>query len=113
LPAAWCRWDAVGVEFSSDLAEAAAGGVRGLQPFDHLLGKPARTAAAGRCSARLAGPSALPKKREALPDVLDRRRLARLLAATRRDDVWQRNHEGQRERDRLLLALFARGAPQE
>jgi site-specific recombinase XerD len=48
-----------------------------------------------------------PKKREALPDVLDRRELARLLAATERDDVWKRNHDGKRERDRLLLALFA------
>ncbi|HEX5175261.1 MAG TPA: tyrosine-type recombinase/integrase [Gaiellaceae bacterium] len=48
-----------------------------------------------------------PKKREALPDVLDRRELARLLEATRRDDVWKRKHDGKRERDRLLLALFA------
>ncbi len=31
-----------------------------------------------------------PKKREALPDVLDRRELARLLEATKRDDVWKR-----------------------
>ena len=48
-----------------------------------------------------------PKKREALPDVLDRRELARLLDATERDDVWKRKHDGKRERDRLLLALFA------
>ncbi|MGZ4394925.1 MAG: tyrosine-type recombinase/integrase, partial [Gaiellaceae bacterium] len=48
-----------------------------------------------------------PKKREVLPDVLDRREMARLLAATERDDVWQRNFPGKRERDRLLLALFA------
>jgi integrase/recombinase XerC len=48
-----------------------------------------------------------PKKREALPDVLDRRELARLLAASGRDGVWKRNHDGKRERDRLLLALFA------
>ena len=48
-----------------------------------------------------------PKKREALPDVLDRRELARLLAATERDDVWDRHFAGKRERDRLLLALFA------
>jgi site-specific recombinase XerD len=48
-----------------------------------------------------------PKKREALPDVLDRRELARLLAATGRDDIWRRKHDGKRERDRLLLALFA------
>lgn len=48
-----------------------------------------------------------PKKREALPDVLDRRELARLLDATERSDVWKRKHDGKRERDRLLLALFA------
>lgn len=48
-----------------------------------------------------------PKKREALPDVLDRRELARLLDAAERDDVWARTHEGKQERDRLLLALFA------
>jgi site-specific recombinase XerD len=48
-----------------------------------------------------------PQKREALPDVLDRRELARLLGATERHDVWARTHDGKRERDRLLLALFA------
>src|SRR5438270_4371485 len=48
-----------------------------------------------------------PKKREPLPDVLDRRELGRLLAATERDDVWKRNFPGKRERDRLMLALFA------
>lgn len=48
-----------------------------------------------------------PRKREALPDVLDRRELARLLGATERDDVWERKHDGKCERDRLLLALFA------
>jgi integrase/recombinase XerC len=48
-----------------------------------------------------------PKKREALPDVLDRRELARLLDAAGRGDVWKRKHDGKRERDRLLLALFA------
>jgi len=48
-----------------------------------------------------------PKKREALPDVLDRRELARLLDAAERDDVWQKRHAGKRERDRLMLALFA------
>jgi site-specific recombinase XerD len=47
-----------------------------------------------------------PKKREALPDVLDKRELVRLLDATERDDVWKRKHDGKRERDRLL-ALFA------
>ena len=36
-----------------------------------------------------------PKKREALPDVLDRRELARLLDATERDDVWKRQHARQ------------------
>ena len=35
------------------------------------------------------------------------RELARLLAATERDDVWERHFPGKRERDRLLLALFA------
>jgi site-specific recombinase XerD len=48
-----------------------------------------------------------PKKREALPDVLDKRELVRLLEVTGRDDVWKRNHDGKRERDRLLLAVFA------
>jgi site-specific recombinase XerD len=48
-----------------------------------------------------------PKKRDALPDVLDRRELARLLRAVERNDVWQRHFHGKRERDRLLLALFA------
>ncbi|HET8892535.1 MAG TPA: tyrosine-type recombinase/integrase, partial [Gaiellaceae bacterium] len=48
-----------------------------------------------------------PKKREALPDVLDRRELSRLLHAVERDDVWERHFAGKRERDRLLLALFA------
>lgn len=48
-----------------------------------------------------------PKKRETLPDVLDRRELARLIDATVRSDVWKRKHDGKRERDRLLLALFA------
>jgi site-specific recombinase XerD len=48
-----------------------------------------------------------PKKREALPDVLDRRELARLLQTPEREDVWQKQHAGKRERDRLLLALLA------
>ena len=48
-----------------------------------------------------------PKKQEALPDVLDRRELASLLGVTERNDVWRRKHDGKRERDRLLLALFA------
>jgi integrase len=49
-----------------------------------------------------------PRKREALPDVLDRRELARLLDATERDDIWKRKHDGKRERDRLLGALRVR-----
>src|SRR4051794_10550814 len=48
-----------------------------------------------------------PKKREALPDVLDKRELVRLLRSVDREDVWQRVHPGKRERDRVLLALFA------
>ena len=48
-----------------------------------------------------------PKKRDALPDLLNRRELERLLAAAERDDVWERRFRGKRERDRLLLALFA------
>jgi site-specific recombinase XerD len=50
-----------------------------------------------------------PKKREALPDVLDRTELSRLLDMPGRDGVWRRVHAGKRERDRLLLALFAYG----
>jgi site-specific recombinase XerD len=48
-----------------------------------------------------------PKKREALPDILDRRELARLLSSTERSDVWTRHFPGRQERDRLMLALFA------
>jgi integrase/recombinase XerC len=48
-----------------------------------------------------------PKKREALPDVPDRRELKRLLGAPARQGAWRRQHRGKRERDRLLLALFA------
>jgi site-specific recombinase XerD len=54
-----------------------------------------------------AGRLRTPKKRETLPDVLDRRELERLLCAVDREDVWERQHAGKRERDRLLLALFA------
>jgi site-specific recombinase XerD len=50
-----------------------------------------------------------PKKREALPDVLDRSELARLLDVPGREGVWTRLHTGKVERDRLLLALFAYG----
>ncbi|MEA2276408.1 MAG: integrase/recombinase XerD [Solirubrobacteraceae bacterium] len=48
-----------------------------------------------------------PKKREALPDVLDRGELARLLDAPAKAGVWRRQHAGKLERDRLALALFA------
>jgi site-specific recombinase XerD len=50
-----------------------------------------------------------PKKREALPDVLDRKELSRLLDVPGREGVWTRRHAGKFERDRLLLALFAYG----
>jgi len=50
-----------------------------------------------------------PKRREALPDVLDRKELSRLLDMPGREGVWTRVHAGKRERDRLLLALFAYG----
>ena len=50
-----------------------------------------------------------PKKREALPGVLDRRELRRLLQAPGEAGIWQRGHPGKAERDRLLLALFAYG----
>ena len=39
-----------------------------------------------------------PKKREALPDVLDRSELRRLLAVTEREDVGKRRLPGRRER---------------
>jgi site-specific recombinase XerD len=48
-----------------------------------------------------------PKKPEVLPDVLTRAELRRLPAAPGRADVWERDFAGKRERDRLLLALFA------
>jgi Phage integrase, N-terminal SAM-like domain len=78
----------------------------------------ARTVAALKCFFRFlcegeaidrdpAGMLRTPKKRDALPDVLDRRELVRLLAAVERDDVWERHHPGRRERDRLLIALLA------
>lgn len=50
-----------------------------------------------------------PKKREALPDVLDRAELTRLLDVPGKAGVWTRLHAGKVERDRLLLALFAYG----
>lgn len=78
----------------------------------------ARTVAALKCFFRFCveseylerDPAAVlrtPKKREALPDVLDRHELGRLLSVPDREGVWQREHRGKRERDRLLLALFA------
>jgi site-specific recombinase XerD len=78
----------------------------------------ARTVAALRCFFRFCVESEYlerdpahvlrtPKKREALTDVLDRGELSRLLGVPGRAGVWQRVHEGKRERDRLLLALFA------
>ena len=78
----------------------------------------ARTVAALKCFFRFCvenehlerDPAAVlrtPKKREALPDVLDRHELGRLLSVPDREGVWQREHPGKRERDRLLLALFA------
>ncbi len=50
-----------------------------------------------------------PKKRQALPDVLDRKELSRLLDMPGREGVWTRLHAGKVQRDRLLLALFAYG----
>ncbi len=41
--------------------------------------------------------------------MLDRAELTRLLDAPGRDGVWTRVHAGKRERDSLLLALFAYG----
>src|ERR1700739_1424863 len=50
-----------------------------------------------------------PKKREALPDVLDGAELSWLLEVPGCDGAWKRLHAGKRERDRLLLALLAYG----
>jgi len=80
----------------------------------------ARTVAALRCFFRFCVESEhlerdpahvlrTPKKRESLPDVLDRAELSRLLDAPGRPDIWTRVHPGKVERDRLLLALFAYG----
>jgi site-specific recombinase XerD len=80
----------------------------------------ARTVAALRCFFRFCVESdylerdpahvlRTPKKREALPDVLDRAELSRLLDVPGQEGVWTRVHVGKRERDRLLLALFAYG----
>lgn len=78
----------------------------------------ARTIAALRCFFRFCveneyldkDPAAVlrtPKKREALPDVLDVTELRRLLATPGSTQVWQRRFAGRDQRDRLLLALFA------
>jgi site-specific recombinase XerD len=80
----------------------------------------ARTVAALRCFFRFCVESnyaehdpahvlRTPKKREVLPDVLDRTELGRLLDAPAHPGVWSRLHAGKVERDRLLLALFAYG----
>jgi site-specific recombinase XerD len=80
----------------------------------------ARTVAALRCFFRFCVESEhlerdpahvlrTPKKREALPDVLNRSELSRLLDAPGRVGIWTRIHSGKPERDRLLLALFAYG----
>ncbi len=80
----------------------------------------ARTVAALRCFFRFCVESdylerdpalvlRTPKKREALPDVLDRAELSRLLDAPGQEGIWTRMHAGKPERDRLLLALFAYG----
>jgi site-specific recombinase XerD len=82
------------------------------------VGSQARTVAALKCFFRFlveneyldrdpAHVLRTPKKREVLPDVLDRRELTRLLEVVERDDVWERHFAGKRERDRLLLALLA------
>ena len=59
MAAALCGWDTLGVELASDLAEAAAGGVRGLDSFDHPFGNPPRTASARRCRMRIGRSPAL------------------------------------------------------
>jgi site-specific recombinase XerD len=50
-----------------------------------------------------------PKRPEALPDVLYRTELSRLLDVPGKEGVWKRMHAGKVERDRRLLALFAYG----
>ena len=107
----FCGWDAVRV---ADLRRfLAADAERRPAPSSQ-----SRTVAALRCFFRFLveseyvehNPAAVlrtPKKREALPDVLDRRELVRLLEAPAREGAWARSFPGQVERDRLLLALFA------
>jgi integrase/recombinase XerD len=109
------------------IAALAEARTRDLRAFlaDEATRRPApssqaRTVAALRCFFRFcvqgdyierdpAHVLSTPKKREALPDVLDRRELSRLLDVPARRGVWQRLHAGKVERDRLLLALFAYG----
>jgi len=78
----------------------------------------ARTTAALKCFFRFlveeerllrdtALPLRTPKKHEVLPDVLTVGELERLLAATGRDEIWERHFHAKPERDRLLLALMA------
>ena len=106
----------------SSLAEVRAPQLRRFLA-DEIIHRPApasqaRTVAALKCFFRFCvenehlerDPAAVlrtPKKREALPDVLDRHELGRLLAVPDLEGVWKREHPGKRERDRLLLALFA------
>ncbi|MFZ2049440.1 MAG: tyrosine-type recombinase/integrase [Solirubrobacteraceae bacterium] len=80
----------------------------------------ARTTAALRCFFRFCveneyierDPASVlrsPKQREALLDIIDRAELSRLLSMPSHAGVWNRLHAGKRERDQLLLALFAYG----
>jgi integrase/recombinase XerC len=50
-----------------------------------------------------------PTRREALPEIIDHSELSSLLSMPAREGVWDRVHAGKRERDQLLLALFAYG----
>jgi site-specific recombinase XerD len=117
------------IEFARERGLAALGEIR-TNDLRHFLAaeaehrpapsSQARTVAALRCFFRFCVESEYleldpahvlrtPKKREALPDVLDRRELARLLDAPCWEDVWERHYAAKPERDRLLLALFAYG----
>jgi len=80
----------------------------------------ARTTAALRCFFRFCveneylerDPAAVlrsPKQRETLPDIINHTELGQLLVVPGREGVWKRVHPGKRERDCLLLALFAYG----
>jgi site-specific recombinase XerD len=50
-----------------------------------------------------------PKQPEALPAIINRTELGQLLDVPGREGIWKRVHPGKRERDSLLLALFAYG----